>query len=173
MEYWDIYDIDRIKTGKEILRGDKLKDDEYHIVVHACIFNSKGEMLIQQRQSFKDGWPNMWDLTCGGSALAGETSQTAVNRELYEEMGIEIKSVRPNITINFNDGFDDIYLIEQEVDLNSLKLQYEEVQNAKWATKEEIISMIKEDKFIPYYPSLIELLFETRKQYGALMRKDK
>ena len=38
--------------------------------------------------------------------------------------------------------------------------------------KEEIISMIEENKFIPYCPGLINLLFETRKQYGALMRKD-
>ena len=173
MEYWDIYDIERNKTGKEIIRGEKLKHNEYHIVVHACIFNKNGEMLIQQRQSFKEGWPNMWDLTCGGSALKGETSQTAVERELYEELGIKIKSFRPNITINFEDGFDDIYLIEQDIDLDSLKLQYEEVQNAKWATKEEIISMIEDDRFIPYYPSLINLLFETRKQYGAFMRKDR
>ena len=103
MEYWDIYDIERNKTNKEVARGEQLNENEYHLVVHACIFNSKGDMLIQQRQSFKDGWPNMWDLTCGGSALKGETSRTAVARELYEELGIEIKTVRPNLTINFID----------------------------------------------------------------------
>lgn len=172
MEYWDIYDIERNKTGKEVIRGDKLKDNEYRLVVHACIFNKKGEMLIQQRQSFKDGWANMWDLTCGGSAIKGETSQMAIDREVSEELGIEIKSVRPNLTINFANGFDDIYLIEKEVDIDNLNLQYEEVQNVKWATKEEIISMIEENVFIPYYPSLISLLFDTRKQYGVRMRKD-
>ena len=172
MEYWDIYDIERNKTGKEVLRGDKLNDGEYRLVVHACIFNSKGQMLIQQRQSFKDGWPNMWDLTCGGSAIKGETSQMAIDRELKEELGIEIKSMRPHITINFENGFDDIYLIEKEVDIDSLKLQYEEVQNVKWASKEEIIAMIEENVFIPYYPSLISLLFETYKHYGVRMRKD-
>lgn len=172
MEYWDIYDIERNKTGKEVIRGDKLKDNEYRLVVHACIFNKKGEMLIQQRQSFKDGWSNMWDLTCGGSAIKGETSQMAIDREVSEELGIEIKSVRSNLTINFANGFDDIYLIEKEVDLDNLNLQYEEVQNVKWASKEEIISMIEENIFIPYYPSLISLLFDTRKQYGVRMRKD-
>lgn len=57
----------------------------YHLVVHVCVFNQKGEMLIQQRQPFKQGWPNLWDVTMGGSALAGETSQQAAMRELKEE----------------------------------------------------------------------------------------
>lgn len=169
MEYWDIYDIERNKIGKTIERGNKLKDSEYHLVVHVCIFNSNGEMLIQQRQTFKDGYPNMWDLTCGGSAIKDETSQMAISRELFEELGINIdlSNVRPKFTINFDKGFDDIYLINKEIDLEKLKLQYEEVQAIKWATKEEIVSMIKEGKFIPYYTSLINLLFDTRNQYGC------
>jgi isopentenyldiphosphate isomerase len=172
MELWDVYDVNRSKTDKVVPRGRKLNDGEYRLVVHACIFNSKGEMLIQQRQSFKDGWPNMWDLTCGGSAIKGETSQMAIDREVKEELGIEINSVRPHITINFENGFDDIYLIEKEVNIDNLKLQYEEVQNVKWATKDEIVSMIEEKVFIPYYPSLINLLFEARKHYGERTRKD-
>ena len=152
MEYWDIYDVERKKTGKEIVRGEELKENEYHLVVHACIFNSNGEMLIQQRQSFKDGWPNMWDLTCGGSAIKGETSQMAVKRELFEELGIEIdiNNIRPNFTVNFDKGFNDIYLINKDIDLTTLKFQYEEVQNAKWASREEIISMILKGEFIPF-----------------------
>lgn len=75
MEKWDLYDIHRNKLAKQIVRGDKMASDEFHLVVHVCIFNSQGEMLIQQRQPFKKEWPNLWDITCGGSAIAGETSQ--------------------------------------------------------------------------------------------------
>lgn len=58
--------------------------------------------------------------------------------------------------------FDDVYLIEQEVDINELSLHYEDVQNVKWALKEEIFSMIESSEFIPYYQSLIQLFFDIR-----------
>lgn len=172
MELWDVYDVERNKTGKTMVRGEAFEEGAYHMVVHICIFNSKGEMLIQQRQSFKEGWPNLWDITVGGSAVCGDSSQTAAERELQEELGISLnlQGIRPNMTINFNRGFDDIYLIEKDIDLSELKLQYEEVQNAKWATKEEILEMIKTGQFIPYYDSLIQLFFDSRKKYGCHRR---
>ena len=43
MEYWDIYNADRIKTGKIIERGEYLNDDEYHIVVNAWILRKDGK----------------------------------------------------------------------------------------------------------------------------------
>lgn len=170
MEIWDLYDINRNKIKRTAVRGAELQSGDYHLVVHVCIFNSKGEMLIQQRQPFKEGWPNMWDITVGGSAVAGDTSQTAAERELYEEIGLklDLKQIRPHLTINFERGFDDIYLIEENVALNTLTLQYEEVQNVKWASQVEILAMIRNGEFIPYYESLIQLLFDCRKKYGTI-----
>ncbi|WP_313340462.1 NUDIX domain-containing protein [Sedimentibacter sp.] len=170
MELWDVYDINRNKTDKTMARGEDFEENCYHLVVHICIFNSKGEMLIQQRQPFKKGWSNMWDVTVGGSAVKGDNSQNAAERELFEEIGlkIDLTNVRPHITINFKNGFDDYYLIEQDIDINELSLQYEEVQKVKWASMEEIFSMIDDGQFIPYYKSLIQLLFDNRKQYGSI-----
>lgn len=164
MEIWDLYDKDRIKTGETMVRGSKFKENTYHLVVHVCIFNLEGKMLIQQRQPFKDGWPNMWDITVGGSAVSGDTSQLAAEREVYEEIGykLSLDGIRPSLTINFDKGFDDIYLIQKDIDISKLKLQYEEVQSVKWASKEEILSMIDEEIFIPYHKSLIDLLFFMR-----------
>jgi len=170
MELWDVYDINRNKTNETMVRGEPIEKNNYHLVVHVCVFNSDGEMLIQQRQPFKEGWSNMWDITVGGSAIKGDTSQSAAERELFEEIGLRVdfKNIRPHITMNFNNGFDDIYLIEQDVDINELSLQYEEVQKVKWASKEEIFSMIDSGEFIPYYQSLIQLFFDARKKYGAV-----
>ncbi|MGL5651654.1 MAG: NUDIX hydrolase [Paraclostridium sp.] len=164
MEIWDLYDKNRIKTGETMVRGSQFKENTYHLVVHVCIFNLEGKMLIQQRQPFKDGWPNMWDITVGGSAVSGDTSQLAAEREVYEEIGykLSLDGIRPALTINFDKGFDDIYLIQKDIDISKLKLQYEEVQSVKWALKEEILSMIDEDIFIPYHKSLIDLLFFMR-----------
>lgn len=35
MELWDVYNINKEKTGKKVKRGDDLNNDEYHIVVNA------------------------------------------------------------------------------------------------------------------------------------------
>ncbi|MBE4909208.1 NUDIX domain-containing protein [Bacillus luteolus] len=170
MELWDVYDINRSKTDRTWVRGKGLEPGDFHLVIHVCIFNSSGEMLIQQRQSFKEGWSNLWDLTAGGSAIAGDTSQMAAQRELEEEIGLKVdfQHIRPHLTINFENGFDDIYLIQKDVQLHMLTLQYEEVQNVKWASKEEILTMIKNGEFLPYYESLIHLLFDSRNKRGTL-----
>ena len=173
MEYWDIYDAERVKTGRTMVRGSEFEDDAYHLVVHVCIFNDKNEMLIQQRQPFKEGWPDMWDVTVGGSAVTGDTSQQAAEREVLEEIGLklDLKGIRPHLTVNFDRGFDDIYLIEKNVDINELTLQPEEVQAVKWAGRDEILAMIEKGDFIPYYPELVNLFFQIRKKYGCISRE--
>ena len=173
MELWDVYDVDRKKTGRTMVRGEAFADGDYHLVVHVCIFSSKGEMLIQQRQPFKEGWPNMWDITVGGSATMGDSSQDAAEREVFEEIGLKLnlQQVRPHLTINFEKGFDDVYLVEKDVDIDTLVLQESEVQRVKWATIEEIFALLDSGEFIPYYKSLIQLLFDTRKKYGAHERE--
>lgn len=168
-EKWDLYDVDRVKTGEITERGKPIPSDRYHLVIHVCIFGSDGRMLIQQRQPFKEGWSNMWDVTVGGSAVAGDTSQTAAEREVMEEIGLPLSldGERPRLTINFDNGFDDIWCVNRDVDISSLKLQYEEVQTVKWATKEEILAMIDRDEFIPYHKSLIDLFFLYSGQIGT------
>lgn len=174
MELLDLYTAEREKTGRTMVRGEKMPEGFYRLVVHVCIFNGRGEMLIQQRQPFKQGWSNMWDITVGGSAVSGDTSQTAASRELFEELGIELsfEDKRPALTVNFPEGFNDMYLVEKEVDLSELKLQYEEVQAAKWCGEEEILRMIDAGEFVPYKKSLIKLLFAMRDGMGGLVRLD-
>lgn len=169
MELWDIYDKNRVFTGRTKVRGEKLEEGEKHIVVHVCIFNSCGEMLIQQRQPFKEGFSNLWDVSVGGSAVAGDSSQEAAKREVFEELGLtyDFSTISPSITVNFDTGFDDYYLIQLDVDLSTLKLQYEEVQAVQYASLEHIIQLIDEMKFIPYHKSLIQLLFDMRGNMGA------
>ena len=66
MERFDLFDDERKPLGKTIERGQKPGKGENRMVVHISIFNSKGEMLIQQRQSTKQNWANLWDISVGG-----------------------------------------------------------------------------------------------------------
>ena len=170
MELWDIYDENRVRKPGVMQRGDAFREGDYHLVVHVCVFNEKNEMLIQKRQPFKSGFSGLWDVTVGGSAVMGDTSRSAAERELFEEVGIRIdlSDVRPHLTVNYDHGFDDFYLVEKnDIDLASLKLQYEEVEAVKWASEAEIIDMMRAGTFIPYYESLIRLFFAMRGRYSA------
>lgn len=166
-EFWDIYNKDRQWARRQHKRGEKMQPEDYHLVVHVCIFNSQNQMLIQQRQPFKGDWANMWDISAAGSALAGEKSYQAAEREVYEELGVklDLADVRPYFTVNFPEGFDDYYLVEADLDISNLKLQKEEVKSAKWAEKEEVLKMQEEGEFIPYW--FLEKLFDIQGFYGA------
>lgn len=168
MELWDLYDRDRIPTGETHERGKTLPEGRYHMVVHVVIFNRRGEMLIQQRQPFKAGWPNLWDVTVGGSAVAGDTSRTAAEREVLEEIGLplDLSREQPRLTVPFDVGFDDIYTLVMDVDLTKLRLQESEVQAVKWASEEEILAMLEDGRFIPYHRAFIQLLFALRDSRG-------
>lgn len=170
MEYIDVYTAQRQLTGRTQERGKTLNEGEYRIVVHAALFNKSGKLLIQQRQPFKKGWSGLWDLTVGGAVTAGENSQTAIVRELQEELGLtwDLKGEPPCLSITFDHGFDDIYLLRGEVEPERLQLQYEEVAQVKWADLEEIRQMLAEGTFVPYHRSLIDLLFAMRERNGGL-----
>ena len=174
MELFDLYTADREKMGRTMVRGEPTPEGFYRLVVHVCIFNPEGQMLIQQRQPFKRGWSNLWDITVGGSAVSGDSSRSAAERETFEELGlpIDLSDIRPTLTIYWEHGFDDYYVLTRSVDLNTLHLQYEEVQAVRWASKEEILQMIDSGLFIPYEKSLIELLFFRRDHRSSHTRED-
>lgn len=161
MEYWDIYDQDRNKTGKQIKAGSVLIKNEYRLVAHLCIFNEKDELLIQKRHKNKSIYPGKWDFSVSGNVQAHETSRDAMIRELQEELGIRlpIESLRSSLSFNFDQGFDDFYLFIHELDIKNLTLQKEELTQVMWANKKEILDMLEQDLFLPYHSSVIELLF--------------
>ena len=59
-----------------------------HRAFSIFIFNSKGELLLQQRALSKYHSPGLWTNTCCSHPRAGETLEEATSRRLMEEMGI-------------------------------------------------------------------------------------
>ena len=168
-ELIDLYNVDRVLTGRTAVRGEKLPEGTYRMVIHVCIFNSKGEMLIQKRADDIVRWPGMWDVSVGGGASAGDDSRSAAERETAEELGLHIdfSHRRPVITVNFSDGFDDFYTVQKDLSLDELDLQKEEVADARWASIEEVETMIDEGIFIPYQKDLLGYLFFAREGRGT------
>lgn len=151
MEYWDLYNKDKVKLNKIVKRGDYLSDDEYHLVVNAWIVNNNNEFLISQRSRNKKH-PLMWECT-GGSALMGEDSFASAIREVKEELGLDINNVDGIFIGSINRYYEgcpdilDVWLFKLNVDIKDVVIQKEELESAKWVTKDELIKMCNQGIF--------------------------
>lgn len=163
MEILDIYDKYRQKTGRTYLRKDKIPNGGLRLIIHILIFNDKGELLIQQRAEDKK-MGGLWDISCGGACQAGEDSWQGARRELKEELGIDFdfSEIRPILTANFDQGFDDFYIIKKNIKISDLTLEQEEVKDARWARRDEIIRLLDRGDFVGYKKSFIKLLFDLK-----------
>ena len=54
MELCDLYSKDRVRLGRTMVRGDAQPQGTFRIIVHSCLFNSKGLILVQKRQGTKE-----------------------------------------------------------------------------------------------------------------------
>ena len=172
MEYFDLFDKNKVKTGLTIPRDTEIPEGYYRLIVSLAIFNSNGDMLIQQRQTFKKGWSGLWDISCGGGQIAGESGEDAIHRETSEELGLDIdfSHMRPSLSIAIRSGFVDVYLIKKDVELSELTLQSSEVKDAKWASLDTILKMIDNGEFVPYNKGLINSLFFFKDSDSTTMK---
>jgi len=153
MEILDVYDENREKTGRTHVRGKTVREGDFILVVHVWIMNSDGEFLIQKRQPWKKLFPGMWDCSVAGAALAGDSSEAAAAREAKEELDLDLDMTGAELilTDKFSFGFDDIWLMRLDLDIDSLHIQKEEVDTVKWAGPAEIRDMAEKGEFIHYY----------------------
>ena len=71
------------------------------------------------------------------------------------------------MTVNFDGGFDDFYLVvRDDLRTETLRLQEEEVVSARWAAEEEVLAMLEEGKFVHYPAGFLHFLFEMQDQFG-------
>lgn len=150
-EMWDLYDRNRNMLDRKVERGTKLNDDEYHLVSNAWIRNSKGKFLISQRVEWKSH-PLVWECT-GGSVIMGEDTYQGAIREVKEELGIDVSNVPyafvGTTTRYYKNCPDilDVYIFEIDISIEKVTFQKEEVNDVKWATKDEILELYNSGKF--------------------------
>ncbi len=143
MEYRDLYNSNRVKTGEKIKKGDIIPKDKYIMVVVIFIENDNNEFLIQKRSIDKGG---KW-ATTGGHPKSGETSLQGIITEVNEELGIKIKAPILFKQARGKDTLCDLYYLKQNVDINKIKIQKEEVVEIKWANAKEITLLMEKNEF--------------------------
>ena len=150
MEIVDIYDGKKNKTGKTVERSTKPELGEYRLSIHIWITNSKGELLIQRRSANKKMFTNMWNET-GGAASTSETSEMTCAREFEEELGVKPNMDKAELIGSIKRKYDyvDVWHIEQDIDLNDIKMQKDEVSEVKYVAIDELKKIIEDKEFVP------------------------
>lgn len=62
-----------------------------HRAFSVFLFNSRGELLLQQRSAAKPLWPLHWSNSCCSHPRQGESVEAAAQRRLTEELGLSAK----------------------------------------------------------------------------------
>lgn len=68
------------------------KSGRLHRAFSVFIFNSKGELLLQQRADNKYHSGGLWTNTCCSHPVNGEEISATIKKRLREEMGLECKT---------------------------------------------------------------------------------
>lgn len=161
-ELVDIYDrITGRKIGKIISKNKAHEEGIWHSAIHIIMLSKdKSKVLLQKRCASKKLYPNMWDITVGGHISAGEDSLVSAKREFKEELGLdldyfEFKYLDKVKEEFYNNGINSkefvyVYLVIGDVEVDSLKLQEEEVSEARWFNKREFLELVNADKIIKH-----------------------
>lgn len=151
MELWDVLNEKGERTGRTAIHGQGLHPGDYHLVVHIWIRNENGEYLIQKRAEHLEWKPGIW-ATTGGSVIAGEDSLAGAIRETAEELGLQLEPVEMTCIarITKTDSIVDIWLVQAEAACFGRLQLNDEVSEARWRTKSEIMEMISRAEFFGY-----------------------
>ncbi len=162
MEKWDLLDSAGRPLGQTLVRGERLRPGQYHLVVHIWVENAQGHLLIQKRAPHLKLMPDTWAVT-GGSAVAGEDSVTAAARELLEELGVRARPSDLHLLgrLRRRNSLCDLWLLRRDIPLSALRLQKEEVADARWVSREQLMEMVKSRRFHHYGAPYFDFLFRS------------
>lgn len=177
MEYVDVLDIEGNKTGKVKAKDECHRDGDWHLGINVWIVNPRQELLVQKRSPHMNAAPNKWDASTSGHVSAGEESIDTAQKEVREELGLELKKSDFEFLFRYKNhqafqegkfienGFTEVFLVEKDVKLTELTLDKNEVADAKFIEFHELEKTLAsgDNEFIQHtyeYARLFKLLHE-------------
>ena len=119
-----------------------------HKAISVNIFNSKGEMLIQQRAFSKYHWAGVWSNTCCSHPRKKESFQDAAERRLFEELGIKTK-LKEEFHFIYKAHDEKSGLTEHEYDTvftgmfdDAFEFNHDEINAVKWIKISDLLKDI-------------------------------
>jgi isopentenyldiphosphate isomerase len=151
MELWDILDAEGKRTGRIVQKGAKLRQNEFHLVVHIWVVDIYENILIQKRARHLEWMPGIWAVT-SGAVIANESSIDAAVREMGEELGLHLnplKFMKMN-RIKSKNQFTDIYLVAGPREDFLPLILGDNVADSFWISWRGMMEMKNRDEFLHY-----------------------
>ena len=142
-----------------------------HRAFSVFVFNSKGELMLQQRALHKYHSPGLWTNTCCSHQREGECNLDAGTRRLQEEMGFVVP-LQEAFHFIYKAPFDN-GLTEHELDHVMIgysddepNINPDEVSAWKWMGMEEIASDIKNhpDAYTAWFKIIFDRVYDYQKK---------
>lgn len=149
MEQVDIYNRFREKT-EFIKERNELSNGEYRISTHIWVKDKHNRILIEKRSVEEDRFPGMW-AQVGGAVRTGDTSKMTVFKECKEELNYDVEEKNLFYIGSYIRTKDivDVWMVNQDIDLDTLRLQEDEVAEVKLVTFKEFDKMIENGEVVP------------------------
>ena len=179
MEFLDIRDKKGNPTGEVKERSLVHTDGDIHGTAHVWIVrpNKKGsyDLLLQKRSKDKDAFPGCYDISYAGHLPAGQDYLSYALRELEEELGIKAEPEQLHF-MGLHEGYCEevfydkpfknheishVYVYQEPVDIEKLKLQEEEVEEVCWLDFESCCEKVETgDKKYCLFPEELKMIKE-------------
>ena len=160
MEFFDIINEAGEPTGQTVERSIAHAQGIRHRTAHIWIIREmegRIQVLLQKRSTEKDSFPGRFDTSSAGHVQAGDEPLESALRELFEELGIKAQArdleFAGTFPIRYKKEFygklfwDNeiafVYAYRRPVEIESLKLQKEEVEEVQWFDLENTLSECK------------------------------
>lgn len=174
-ELIDIFDENNNSLNLQKMKSEAHKNGLWHRTAHIWIYNSKGEILLQLRAKDKKLYPGKWDISASGHVSANEEPIISALREIEEETGLSVKKddlefvqirKKERNFGNIVNEFYYVYFLKFDEDVNSLKLQKEEVEAVKFLPISKVEEELKNhyEKYFPHGDYWFDVISEIRKK---------
>ena len=117
---------------------------------YIMLFNSAGDLCVHRRTLSKAIYPGYWDVAAGGMVQADETYAESAARELEEELGVSGVALTAHDHFYFEDTGNRLWCSAfSAVWDGPLKLQPEEVLEARFIPVEQVMQEIRQKPYCP------------------------
>jgi len=158
-ELFDIVTEDDIVTH-QAMRSVAHAQGLWHRGVHVFLFTADGKMLIQKRSADRKQYPSVWDCSVSEHVKAGEDYHAAVQRGLWEELGLEKVDLRPIVRFRMNYGPNDneiSTLYKNVANPADVRFDPEEIERVDYYSLDELQNIMR-DKTLPLSHWFVQML---------------